>query len=160
MSKSIAATSLVLNRRTFLAGISSTAVLVSSCSISNDTSVVDTTASEIEDIVKAKRELISDATGLIASDPNLSAQLQIVIDQSLLHIESLTPYLLTGSSPSESATVPTAISLPAIVTRCAVFSTNNLNTASANSDAELSRILALIAGSEMQHHALLSGLVA
>lgn len=160
MSKSIAATSLVLNRRTFLAGISSTAVLVSSCSISNDTSVVDTTASEIEDIVKAKRELISDATGLIASDPNLSAQLQIVIDQSLLHIESLTPYLPPGSSPSESATVPTAISLPAIVTRCAVFSTNNLNTASANSDAELSRILALIAGSEMQHHALLSGLVA
>lgn len=160
MSKSIAATSLVLNRRTFLAGISSTAVLVSSCSISNDTSVVDTTASEIEDIVKAKRELISDATGLIASDPNLSAQLQIVIDQSLLHIESLTPYLSPGSSPSESATVPTAISLPAIVTRCAVFSTNNLNTASANSDAELSRILALIAGSEMQHHALLSGLVA
>ena len=160
MSKSIAATSLVLNRRTFLAGISSTAVLVSSCSISNDTSVVDTTASEIEDIVKAKRELISDATGLIASDPNLSAQLQIVIDQSLLHIESLTPYLSPGSSPSESGTVPTAISLPAIVTRCAVFSTNNLNTASANSDAELSRILALIAGSEMQHHALLSGLVA
>ncbi len=160
MSKSIAATSLVLNRRTFLAGISSTAVLVSSCSIFNDTSVVDTTASEIEDIVKAKRELISDATGLIASDPNLSAQLQIVIDQSLLHIESLTPYLSPGSSPSESATVPTAISLPAIVTRCAVFSTNNLNTASANSDAELSRILALIAGSEMQHHALLSRLVA
>ncbi|MEY3606825.1 MAG: hypothetical protein RL289_1005 [Actinomycetota bacterium] len=143
-----------------MAGISSTAVLVSSCSISNDTSVIDTTASEIEDIVKAKRELISDATGLIASDPNLSAQLQIVIDQSLLHIESLTPYLPPGSSSSERATVPTAISLPAIVTRCAVFSTNNLNTASAISDAELSRILALIAGSEMQHHALLSGLVA
>ena len=160
MSKTVAATSLVLNRRTFLAGISSTAVLVSSCSISSETPIADPTAGEIEKIVKAKRDLISDATGLILSDPNLSAPLQIVIDQNLLHIEGLLSYLPDGSSPSASATTSQELSLAALVTRCAVFSTNNLNTASAISDAELSRILALIAGSEMQHHVLLTGFVA
>ena len=87
MGKSVAATSFVLNRRTFLAGISSTVVLVSSCSVSNEAPITDPTAGEIEKIVKAKRDLISDATGLISSDPSLSSPLQIVIDQNLLHIE-------------------------------------------------------------------------
>ena len=160
MSKSVAANSLVLNRRTFLAGISSTVVLVSSCSISSETPIADPTAGEIEKIVKAKRDLISDATGLISSDPSLISPLQIVIDQNLLHIEGLTPFLSAGSAPSASAMPAQELSLAALVTRCAVFSTNNLNTASAISDAELSRILALIAGSEMQHHVLLTGFVA
>jgi hypothetical protein len=67
VSKSVAANSLVLNRRTFLAGISSTAVLVSSCSVFSETPIADPTAGEIEKIVKAKRDLISDATGLTNS---------------------------------------------------------------------------------------------
>ena len=133
---------------------------MSSCSSSNDTSVVDTTASEIEDIVKAKRELISDATGLIASDPNLSAQLQIVIDQNLVHIEALSPYLSTSATPLPTVSAAQVVELPALVTRCAVFSTNNLATAISLPDPELSRVLALIGGSEMQHHVLLSGLIA
>ncbi len=160
MSRLVANTSLVLNRRTFLAGITSTVVLVSSCGASNEIPTVNPAASEIAEIIRAKRQLINDATGLIASDPNLSAPLQIVIDQNLLHIEALTPYLPAASSPSESPLLLQEVSLAALTTRCAVLSTNNLNTASTILDAELSRILALIAGSEIQHHLLLTGFIA
>jgi hypothetical protein len=154
-----AATSLMLSRRTFLAGIGSTAVLVSACGVNSGASVSDPAAIAIEGIVQAKQGLIADATNLLAREPSLSALLRIVIDQNLIHIEALTPHLPANFSAAASEPATQEVNLPALATRCAVFSSNNLSLASNLPDAELSRLLALIAGSEIQHHALLTGLI-
>ena len=156
----VAITSLVLSRRTFLAGVGSTAVLVGACGVTAEAPASDPAPKEIEKIISLKQILISDATDLIARDPSLGTSLQVVVDQNLIHIAALNSFLTPGSSPSATTTPSRDISLPALATRCAVFSTNNLSVASGLPDAELSRLLALIAGSEMQHHALLSGLIA
>jgi hypothetical protein len=63
-------------------------------------------------------------------------------------------------SASPSAPTSQGVDLPALTTRCAVFSTNNMELACKLVDAELSRTVALIAASEMQHFALLSGYIA
>jgi hypothetical protein len=155
----VVTTSLKLSRRTFLAGVGSTAVLVSACGVTAGTPAPDPTTTAIEKIVDSKQVLISDATNLIAREPSLGTSLQVVIDQNLSHIAALNQYLPPGSSPSATALATQDVGLPALATRCAVLSTNNLSVASGLPDAELSRLLALIAGSEMQHHALLSALI-
>lgn len=152
-------TSLVLSRRTFLAGIGSTAVLVSACGVNSGSPASDPVADAIEGIVQSKQGLIADATNLLAREPSLGASLQVVIDHNLIHIEALTPHLPTNSSDAAAMPATQEVNLPALTTRCAVFSSNNLSLASDLSDAELSRLLALIAGSEIQHHALLTGLI-
>ena len=114
---------------------------------------------QINDVVHAKLELISDAKTLMAANPELSAPLAAVIDHNLLHIEALKPYALDTTSSSPSPAQTKAITLPGLSTRCEVFSSNNLRAASSLSDPELSRLLALIAGSEMQHHELLNGFI-
>ena len=149
----------MLNRRAFLAAIGSTTVLVSSCSLANESPIADPIADAIEKIVQSKQALIADATQLSATDPTVSSALQVVIDQNLVHIDALVPYLSTGTAPLATQSATQLVKLPALATRCAVFSTNNLNTAISLPEPELSRVLALIAGSEIQHHALLSGLV-
>jgi hypothetical protein len=159
MRKANSSYAFVLNRRAFLAAIGSTTVLISSCSFSNEATVSDPVADAIENVVQSKQALISDANRLSATEPTISAALQVVIDQNLLHIEALSPYLSTSAAPLPTESVVPVVNLPALTTRCAVFSTNNLATAISLSDPELSRVLALIAGSEMQHHALLSGLI-
>ena len=155
----VATTSLMLSRRTFLAGIGSTAVLVSACGVNSGAPASDPSATAIEGIVQAKQGLIADATSLLTREPSLSASLQVVIDQNLIHIEALTPHLPASSSAAATAPATQEVDLPALATRCAVFSSNNLSLASKLPDAELSRLLALIAGSEIQHHALLTGLI-
>ena len=149
----------VLNRRAFLAAIGSTTVLVSSCSLAKETPVADPLADAIGKIIQSKQALIADATQLSAADPTVSSALQVVIDHNLVHIEALSPYLSSTATALATETAPQTVSLPALATRCAVFSTNNLSTAISLPEPELSRVLALIAGSEMQHHALLSGQV-
>jgi hypothetical protein len=91
------------------------------------------------------------------TDATLTAPLQVVIDQSRLHIEALSQYSTIRSSPSVAE--PREVNLPALASRCAVFSTNNVGLACTLTDSELSRTIALIAASEMQHHALLSGYI-
>ena len=149
----------VLNRRVFLAAIGSTVVLVSSCSLVNETPIADPTANAIEKIVQHKQVLIADAIQLSAADSTVSNALQIVIDQNLVHIEALSQYLSASAPSIATETATQSVNLPALATRCAVFSTNNLNTAISLPEPELARVLALIAGSEMQHHALLSGMM-
>jgi hypothetical protein len=155
----VATTSLMLSRRTFLAGIGSTAVLVSACGVKSGASASDPVAAAIEGIVQSKQGLIADATSLLSREQSLSASLQVVIDQNLIHIEALTPHLPASFSTGTTAPAEQEVDLPALTTRCAVFSSNNLGLASNLPDAELSRLLALIAGSEIQHHALLTGLI-
>ena len=159
MSKATSSYAFVLNRRAFLAAIGSTTVLVSSCSFANEATISDPVADAVEKIVQSKQVLIADAKRLSTTEPTISAALQVVIDQNLVHIEALSPYLSTSATPLPTETVGPVVNLPALTTRCAVFSTNNLATAILLPDPELSRVLALIAGSEMQHHALLSGLI-
>jgi hypothetical protein len=154
-----AAASLMLSRRTFLAGISSSAVLVSACGVNSGAPASDPAADAIEGIVQSKQGLITDATNLLTREPSLSASLQVVIDQNLIHIEALSPYLPANSSAAATAPATQEVNLPALATRCAVFSSNNLSLASKLPDAELSRLLALIAGSEIQHHVLLTELI-
>jgi hypothetical protein len=149
----------MLSRRTFLAGIGSSAVLISACGVNSGAPASDPVAVAIKGIVQSKQSLISDAANLLKREPSLSASLQVVIDQNLIHIEALSPYLPANSSAAVIAPATQEVNLPALATRCAVFSSNNLSLASRLPDAELSRLLALIAGSEMQHHALLSGLI-
>jgi hypothetical protein len=150
------AISSALNRRTFLIGIGSVAMLLTACG-SKLSPEVDRTASEIQEIISAKEVLISDATNLMKTDATLTAPLQVVIDQSRLHIEALSQYSTIRSSPSVAE--PREVNLPALASRCAVFSTNNVGLACTLTDSELSRTIALIAASEMQHHALLSGYI-
>jgi hypothetical protein len=159
MSSANSSKAFTLNRRAFLAALGSTTVLVSSCSLSNETPISDPAADAIGKIVQSKQALIADATRLSASDPTVSSALQVVIDQNLVHIDALSPYLSTGATPLATETATQSVTLPALATRCAVFSTNNLSAAISLTEPELSRVLALIAGSEIQHHALLSGLV-
>ena len=149
----------MLNRRAFLAAIGSTTVLVSSCSFANEATISAPVADAVEKIVQSKQALIADATRLSTSEPTIRAALQVVIDQNLVHIEALSPYLITSAAPLPTVSAAQLVDLPALATRCAVFSTNNLVTAISLPDPELSRVLALIAGSEMQHHALLLGLI-
>lgn len=159
MSNANSSYAFVLNRRAFLAAIGSTAVLVSSCSLVNESPLADPVADAVGKIVQSKQTLIADAIRLSASEPTNGDALQVVIDQNRVHIEALSPYLLTSPTPLPTASATQEVILPALATRCAVFSTNNLATAISLPDPELSRVLALIAGSEMQHHALLSGLI-
>ena len=151
------AISSALNRRTFLIGIGSVATLLTACG-SKLSPEVDRTASEIQEIISAKEVLISDATNLMKTDATLNTPLQVVIDQNRLHIEALSQYSTMSSSPSVAE--PREVDLPALASRCAVFSTNNVGLACTLTDSELSRTIALIAASEMQHHALLSGYIA
>jgi hypothetical protein len=159
MNSANSSNAFVLNRRAFLAAIGSTTVLVSSCSLANESPIADPIADAIGKIVQSKRALIADATQLSAADPTVSSALQVVIDQNLVHIDALAPYLSTSAAPLATQSATQLVNLPALATRCAVFSTNNLNTSISLPEPELSRVLALIAGSEIQHHALLSGLV-
>ena len=157
MSNPDPAISSVLNRRTFLIGIGSAITLLSACG-SKSSPEVDRTATEIHKMISSKEALISDATNLMKADATLTAPLQVVVDQSRLHIEALSQYSAISSSPS--VTEPREVDLPVLASRCAVFSTNNVGLACALTDSELSRTIALIAASEMQHHALLSGYIA
>jgi hypothetical protein len=150
---------LLLNRRAFLVAIGAVTALVSSCSALGEKPAPDATSMEIERIVKAKNELITDAEQLAQLNPALRKPLQAVIDQNLIHIEALSSYIQTFESASANPVSANKVGLPALTTRCAVFSTNNLITAGAIPDAEISRVVALIAGSEMQHYALLSGYI-
>lgn len=159
MSKATSSYAFVLNRRAFLAAIGSATVLVSSCSFANEATISDPVADAVGNIVRSKQALIADATRLSTAEPTFSAALQVVTDQNLVHIEALSPYLLTSATPLPTVSATQVVDLPALATRCAVFSTNNLATAISLPDPELSRVLALIAGSEMQHHALLSRLI-
>ncbi len=159
MSKATSSYAFVLNRRAFLAAIGSTTVLVSSCSFANEATISDPVAGAVEKIVQSKQVLIADAKRLSTTEPSISAAIQVVIDQNVVHIEALTPYQSTSTTPLPTVSAAQVVDLPALATRCAVFSTNNLATAISLPDPELSRVLALIAGSEMQHHALLSGLI-
>ena len=149
----------MLNRRAFLAAIGSTTVLVSSCSFANEATISDPVADAVEKVIQSKQALIADATRLSTSEPTIRAALQVVIDQNLVHIEALSPNLSTSATPLPTVSAAQVVDLPALTTRCALFSTNNLVTAISLPDPELSRVLALIAGSEMQHHALLLGLI-
>jgi hypothetical protein len=149
-----------LKRRTFLTGIGSAAVLVSSCGATKDSSNINSIENQIDKIIQEKQELIIDAQGLLASNPELSSPLQVLIDQNSAHIEALAKYSPSTEQASPSPSSPQAIDLSALTTRCAVLSTNHLNTACRLADAEISRVVSLIAGSEMQHHALLTGYIA
>ena len=159
MSTSFSNQVLILKRRAFLAGIGSAAILVSSCRLPNETTTADPISSEIEKIVQAKRVLISDANRIATTNPELTGPIHVIVDHNLTHIAALSQYLPKSASSSPQAGVSTKVDLPGLATRCAVFSTNHLLTASGLPDPELSRILALIAGSEMQHHALLTGFI-
>lgn len=160
MDKFIATTSLVLSRRNFLAGIGSTAVLVSSCTFPRSDPATNSMVNKVEQIVQAKRNLIADAIQIIDTDPSVRSSLQTVIDQNLLHIDALSQYLPAIASPSTTPMTSQDVGLSGLSTRCALISSENLRTACELPDAELSRVLALIAGSEIQHHVLLTGLIA
>ena len=149
-----------LKRRAFLTGIGSAAVLVSSCGATKDSSNINSIENQIDKIIQEKQDLINDAQGLLASNPELSSPLQVLIDQNSVHIEALAKYSPSTEQASPSPSSPQVIDLSALTSRCAVLSTNHLNTACRLADAEISRVVSLIAGSEMQHHALLTGYIA
>lgn len=141
-----------------MAALGASTVLLSSCGSNKNSKSLAPIYSELEKVVRSKQELISDATWLITSEPAVSIPLQVIVDQNLLHINALSPYVSSGASPSPKV-VSEGINLPALAARCNVFSSNNLRLASEVPDAEISRVVALIAGSEMQHHILLAGYI-
>lgn len=149
-----------INRRTFLVGLGSATVMLSACGSLSGKVDVDPVSSEISRIIQDKLELVSDAKLLTSTDSKLVQPLQVVIDQNLVHIDALNNFAPSTPSASPTDGKGRTVDLPALSTRCEVFSANNINLACSVSDAELSRRLALIAASEMQHHVLLSGFVA
>ena len=159
MTDSSGVNPLLLTRRKFLVAVGTVTVFVSSCSAGNENPNSDSTSIEIQKIITAKNELISDARQLAQGDPALRKPLQVVIDQNLIHIEALSSFLPLLESPSASPIASNNVGLPALTTRCEVFSINNLITSRSLPDAEISRVVALIAGSEMQHYALLNGYI-
>jgi len=150
---------LLLNRRAFLIVAGSVTVFVSSCGVSGEISSSDSISKEIEKIMKAKNQLVLDARKLLRLNPALRKPLQVVIEQNLVHIAALSSNFPTLESASANPVNPNEVGLPALTTRCAVFSTNSLIVARSLPDPEVSRVVALIAGSEMQHYALLSGYI-
>jgi len=129
--------------------------LVAACS---STKPLSPTESDIAQVITDKQILVFDATSLLASSQELKPALKAVISQNLNHIAVLENFLETAI-PTPSSLPTTSIDLAAVTSRCAVFSTSHLIVACRSSDPELSRIMAQISASEMQHHALLTGLL-
>ena len=142
-----------------MVALGASTLLVSSCGVIQNSDSVATVYGELEKIIRAKQELISDAKWLLVAEPALSGPLQVVVDQSLIHVDALASYLPAGASPSPSSVVSESVDLTALAARCKVFSANSLQVASNSPDAEISRVVALIAGSEIQHHAMLIGYI-
>ena len=113
---------------------------------------------DIAQVIADKQMLIADATNIMATSPELTSALQTVIAQNQSHIAVLGNFVATVT-PVPSNQPNAAVELADVASRCAVFSTNHLVLACRSSDAEPSRVLAQIAASEMQHHALLTGLL-
>jgi hypothetical protein len=144
---------ITVQRRTFLAlvGIG----LVTACTTTKSAAPLE---SDIAQVIADKQMLIADATNIMATSPEFTSELQAVIAQNQSQIAVLGNFVATAT-PAPSNQPNAAVDLAAVASRCAVFSNNHLVVACRSSDAEISRVLAQIAASEMQHHALLTGLL-
>lgn len=113
----------------------------------------------VQAVISEKTQLITEATALANSNSLFAPALKVVAQHNEMHIAALTNFLLTAIPQiSASPVLEINLSLAKLSTKCAEFSNNHLELACSGIDAELSRTLALIAGSEITHNALLNAL--
>lgn len=149
-----------LARRSFIALVGGTGLLVVSCGKLRPEPEVSAEELGVRVIIKEKSKFITAAIALAAANPNYASPLKIVVEHNELHIAALTKFAtLAIPEPSESAIPEAVSSLPRLSAQCAEFSASHLDFACSGITPELSRTLGLIAGSEIMHHAFLNALV-
>ena len=149
---------IAIPRRSFLALLGVTGLITASCA---RTSVPYISSQDvaIKTVIAEKTQLILAATSLAVNNPAIAFPLKVVSDHNLMHISALTEFLPSADPEANaSSSSGIAIDLPALSNKCLQFSNRHLELACSNVDAELSRTLGLIAGSEIMHHALLNSL--
>jgi len=144
-------TSAALSRRGFLAllGISALTACNSDLAISpqQDTRLLK--------VIHEKQELVEQANALIRTKPEYVGALTVLVTQNLAQISALEAHLPTPE-PSQSAIQINEIDISGLARKCLTLSNQHLKLACQVSDSELSRTLAQIAASEMQHQMLLN----
>lgn len=148
-----------LRRRSFLAILGSVGFLVSSCAWTKGKPELSAQELAVQNVITEKSQLIAEANALANSSSLFAPALKIVAEHNELHISALAKFIPTAAPQvSASPALDLALKLPEISAKCASFSNSHLLLACSDVDAELSRTLALIAGSEITHHALLNAL--
>ena len=140
-----------LARRSFIALVGGTGLLVASCGKLRLEPEVSAEELGVLVIIDEKSKFITAAIALAAVNPNYASPLKIVVEHNELHIAALTKF--------ESAIPEAVSSLPRLSAQCAEFSASHLDFACSGITPELSRTLGLIAGSEIMHHAFLNALL-
>jgi hypothetical protein len=149
-----------LARRSFIALVGGTGLLVASCGKLRLEPEVSEEELGVQVIIEEISKFITAAIALAAVNPNYASPLKIVVEHNELHIAALTKFsTLAIPKPSESAIPEAVSSLPRLSAQCAEFSTSHLDFACSGITPELSRTLGLIAGSEIMHHAFLNALL-
>ena len=148
-----------LRRRSFLAILGSAGFLVSSCAWTKGKPEISAQELAVQGVIAEKTQLITEAKALANSSLLFAPALKVVAEHNEIHISALAKFMPT-SKPQISASpiLDPGINLAELSAKCATFSDSHLELACSDLDAELSRTLALIAGSEITHHALLKAL--
>ena len=149
-----------LQRRSFIALISGTGLLVASCGIVRSEPEVSAEEAGVQGIIAEKSKFILAANSVAVASPIYASALKVVVEHNELHIAALTEFaLLEVPQISSSATPEGLLTLSRISAQCSAFSTRHLEFACSGVTPELSRTLGLIAGSEIMHHAFLNGIL-
>ena len=106
-------------------------------------------------VIHEKQELVEQANALIRTKPEYVGALTVLVTQNLAQISALEAHLPTPE-PSQSAIQINEIDISGLARKCLNLSNQHLKLACQVSDSELSRTLAQIAASEMQHQMLLN----
>ena len=149
-----------LPRRSFLALLSCTGFLVASCGKVTPEPEISAQEVGLQAIISEKTRFILAANTFAAANPMYAPALQIVTEHNALHIAALAKFA-SGAAPEASASaIPeVGLTLGKLSAQCAAFSNSHLEFACSGISAELSRTLALIAGSEIMHHAFLNSIL-
>ena len=149
-----------LPRRSFLAIVGCTGLLVASCGKVVQKPEFSSQELGVQAIIAEKTRFILAANAFAASNPIYAPALQVVVEHNALHIAALTKFAPIVATPEASASVmpESRVSLSKLSAQCAAFSNSHLEFACSGIAAELSRTLGLIAGSEITHHAFLNAI--
>lgn len=148
-----------LRRRSFLAILSAAGFLVSSCAWTKGEPEISAQELAVRGVVAEKTQLMTQANALANSNSLFAPALKVVAQHNEIHIYALAKFMPTATPQNSfSPILDPGINLAELSAKCASFSDSHLELACSDLDTELSRTLALIAGSEITHHALLNGL--
>lgn len=148
-----------LRRRSFLAILGAAGFLVSSCAWTKGEPEISAQELSVLGVTAEKTQLITEAYALANSNLLFAPALNVVAQHNEIHISALAKFMPPATTQiSVSPILDPGIGLAELAAKCASFSDGHLKLACSDIDAELSRTLALIAGSEIAHHALLTAL--